>query len=228
MGLFLGLLDLRTVHVREAEIDVTRPPLPVLPGEEKLLGRAVEKRRREFAIGRNLARDALRSLGYPEVTIPANDDRSPRWPEMIVGSISHCNSYCAAAVASADDVQFLGIDIEEYEERKLSNDMISYVCVPEELDWLAQLPVAARKRAAMAIFSAKEAWYKACYPETRTFLDFKRARIEFDLFALEKAEWHGVLLDNWGTFKHGEIFPFGVSHFDSRYVASAFVKPYPK
>lgn len=71
----------------------------MLPSEEALVARAVDKRRREFATGRDCARRALSQLGWDEVPILAGPKREPLWPAGIVGSITHCPGYCAAIVA---------------------------------------------------------------------------------------------------------------------------------
>src|SRR5688500_10573337 len=64
-------------------------PDPLFPEEEKAVAGALERRRREFALGRMHARRALGSLGYPDVCIGVRHDRAPLWPAGIVGSITH-------------------------------------------------------------------------------------------------------------------------------------------
>ena len=222
MGVFDGLLNAEVV-LKEAPIDRTATPPELFPEEEKVLARAVLKRRVEFAVGRTLAREALAVLGWPNVPIPSNEDRSPVWPDLVVGSITHCNSWCVAGVATQSQVRFLGLDLEEF-SREMKDGMIQHVCAPVEIEWLSRFSGDAYGRAAMAIFSAKEAWYKACYPETGCFLDLHGARIEFDSFSATHATWRGILLKDWGPFNEGEVFPYGRSRFDAKYVASAFVK----
>src|SRR5258708_8108427 len=67
--------------------------------EESLVAKAVPKRRREFTAGRNCARRALAQLGYPDFALLAGSHGQPLWPPGIAGSITHCDDYCAVAVA---------------------------------------------------------------------------------------------------------------------------------
>ena len=83
------------------------------PEEAAAVQHAVEKRRREFAVGRMLARAALAAIGDPPSAIPTGNHREPVWPAGIVGSITHCAGYCAAAVARDAMVVALGIDAEQ-------------------------------------------------------------------------------------------------------------------
>ena len=132
--------------------------------------RAVAKRQREYITGRQLARTALAQLGVPPRPIVTQADRSPAWPQGIVGSISHTNTWCAVAMASSCDFATIGLDIEE--DVPLDLDLLRTVCVRSELDWLRRLPPDEAGRKAKIVFSAKEACYKAQYPLTGQFLDF--------------------------------------------------------
>ena len=58
------------------------------------------------------SREALRRLGLPEQAILADDRRAPLWPTGVVGSITHCAGFTAAAVAWRRDIATLGIDTE--------------------------------------------------------------------------------------------------------------------
>src|SRR5688500_16527321 len=69
-----------------------------LPEERNLVARAVEPRRREFGTTRACARTALGRLGVDPVPIPRGPGGAPRWPAGIVGSLTHCAGYRAAAV----------------------------------------------------------------------------------------------------------------------------------
>ena len=82
------------------------------PEERAGLGRAVEKRRREFAAGRACARRALARLEIADAVLPIGPDRLPAWPAGIVGSITHCAGYCGVAVARRGSILCLGLDAE--------------------------------------------------------------------------------------------------------------------
>ncbi|MDK1493915.1 hypothetical protein QN219_28415 [Sinorhizobium sp. 7-81] len=104
--------------------------------EESAVVSAVESRRREFAIGRTCARSALSKLGFPPCAIPGGPHRAPLWPSGIVGSITHCAGFCAAAVALQEDYVALGIDAEVDEE--LPSGVLAIISVDEERQWLAK------------------------------------------------------------------------------------------
>lgn len=87
----------------------------LFPEEERVVARAVEKRRREFTTGRACARLALERLGIGAVAIPNGERGEPLWPSGVVGSITHCRGYCGCAVAKAGDVVVVGIDAEVHE-----------------------------------------------------------------------------------------------------------------
>lgn len=134
------------------------------PEEAAHVARAVPKRRREFAAGRACARRALAALGVARVPIPVARDRSPVWPDGIVGSISHTSDYGAAAVAFAEDFDGIGIDVEGIEP--LKPELWRLILTPDER---ARIDDGVD---AKVVFSIKEAVYKCQYAQTRTMLDF--------------------------------------------------------
>jgi 4'-phosphopantetheinyl transferase EntD len=140
----------------------------LFPEEAAFVARAVEKRRREFASGRWCARRALFELGWrePVVLLPGSG-REPCWPHGVVGSITHCEGYCAAAVAWRADIVSLGIDAER--NRALPPDVEDLVC---SVDELRRLPKDQGTHWSTLVFSAKEGVYKAWYPLTRQPLEF--------------------------------------------------------
>ena len=89
----------------------------MLPDERAFVAQAVQSRQTEFALGRALARNALKDIGHlhptTPVAIPVGGDRAPNWPTGIIGSISHCQDICVAVVARrAASVRAIGVDIE--------------------------------------------------------------------------------------------------------------------
>ena len=131
---------------------------------------AVQKRRRQFSAGRFLARRALGRLGLEPVAIIAGQDRAPQWPVGVVGSISHTDSRCVVAMGLATNIGALGIDVEP--NTPLKAELMSRVCVSDELRTLDRLPEAKRGHVAKVIFSAKEAAYKCQYPRSGKYLGF--------------------------------------------------------
>jgi 4'-phosphopantetheinyl transferase EntD len=141
---------------------------PLHPDEARVVAGAVEKRRRDFAAGRACARRALAELGLGDAAIPVGASREPRWPAGVVGSITHCEGYCAAVVGWADDIGSIGIDAEP--DDPLDGGVAGLVCTPAERRWIEQAPASVSW--ATLMFSAKESLYKAWFPLTRRALDF--------------------------------------------------------
>jgi 4'-phosphopantetheinyl transferase EntD len=139
----------------------------------------VDKRHREFAAGRRAARAAMVELGQRGVAIPMGPDRAPVWPEGLVGSISHTDTHCLAAVARSGNVRSLGLDLET--DLPLQQDLWPEICTSDEMAWLATQPTPTRGHLARLIFSAKEAVYKAQYPLTGQLLEFDAFEIIFDV-----------------------------------------------
>lgn len=153
------------------------PTAYLLEAEQALVARAVEKRRREFTGGRRCARRALAELGFPETPILSGAKREPLWPPGVVGSITHCQGYCAAAVARDTELSALGIDAEPH--APLPEGVLAAVSLPDERAWLARL-ADWDTHWDRFLFSAKESVYKAWFPLIGTWLGFEDARITVD------------------------------------------------
>ncbi|MFF7180208.1 4'-phosphopantetheinyl transferase superfamily protein [Streptomyces sp. NPDC008121] len=168
----------RPVATAEAFGDPVGPPVP-FPGEEHLLPHAVPARRREFTTARACARQALGRLGEPRVAIPYDASRAPVWPGGIVGGITHCAGYRAAAVAHVTEVVALGFDAEPHQALDRTG-VLHMVTDAEERAHLADL-AALRPDVHWdrALFSAKESVYKAWSPLTGRWLDFLEATVAF-------------------------------------------------
>lgn len=155
------------------------PGTGLFPEEEILVARATEKRRREFRTGRECARAALGELGMAATPILRGYRGAPQWPDGIVGSITHCTGYCAAAVARTQDLVTIGLDAEP--NAPLPGGVLELVSLPAERARLrelaAQWPETGWDR---LLFCAKEAVYKAWFPLTGQWLGFADADITID------------------------------------------------
>ncbi len=156
------------------------PSDAVLFAEElALIADSVEKRRNEFTTARVCAREALQKLGVAPVAILTGERGEPLWPKRVLGSITHCQGYRAAAVAREGDALALGIDAEP--NAALPEGLIGDIARPEELPRLRRLqadfPEVYWDR---LLFSAKESVYKAWFPLARRWLGFEDAVLEFD------------------------------------------------
>lgn len=152
------------------------PGAELYPGEAELISRAVDKRRREFRTVRHCARRALRRLGMPPAAVLRGAHGEPQWPPGVVGSMTHCTGYRAAAVAQGRDFCALGIDAEPNEP--LPAGVLDAVALAQEQRRLSQL--AAQDATTCwdrLLFCAKESVYKAWFPLTRRWLGFEDAAI---------------------------------------------------
>jgi 4'-phosphopantetheinyl transferase EntD len=161
----------RSVHAR------TDPPEPMLfPAEAALVVNAVPKRRAEFATVRHCARLALAELGVPAAPILPGVRGAPVWPDGIVGSMTHCAGYRAAAVARTAEVAGIGIDAEV--DGPLPEGVLDLVSSEAERSHLAALPSGVHWD--RLLFSAKEAVYKVWSPRTGEWLGFEEAAVRFE------------------------------------------------
>ena len=104
-------------------------------------------------------------------------DRSPIWPEGITGSISHCDTRAVVAIGRRARVGTIGVDVEHRAE--LKRELWKTVFLREEIDALdARFASDVRGRMALALFSAKEALYKAQYPWSEKYMGFHELRVE--------------------------------------------------
>jgi 4'-phosphopantetheinyl transferase EntD len=152
------------------------PGLHPFPEEEALLGQAVASRRAEFTTARHCARQALGALGVPKGPILRGPKREPLWPPGIIGSITHCTGYRAAAVARTAEVLTIGIDAEPH--AAIPDRVELRILDDAERAWVASAPSGTHWD--RLIFSAKESVYKAWYPLAQSWLGFEDARIAID------------------------------------------------
>jgi 4'-phosphopantetheinyl transferase EntD len=146
------------------------------PAERAVVSRAVPKRRVEFATVRACARAALAELGVPPVPILPGVRGAPGWPAGIVGSMTHCAGYRAAAVAPVEFAASIGIDAEPH--GPLPDGVLDAIARPEEHGRLAELALGAPDvHWDRLLFSMKESVYKAWFPLTGSWLDFDEASI---------------------------------------------------
>lgn len=159
---------------------------------EDSIKRSVAKRKSEYVAGRYLATIALQSLGSKDTFVPTGDDRSPVWPKLYAGSITHADGKAMCAVALRSKLNRVGLDLETVIEQAVASDIISSILVDSELD-LVGPPSSINVDVFTIIFSAKESLFKCLYPEVKKYFDFKAARmIEVDFstktFQLELTE----------------------------------------
>ena len=168
-----------------------------MKAEQEAIAGAAQTRIEQFTAGRVCSRIALGRLGVATTTpVLRGEDRAPIWPPGFVGSISHTDTWCAAAVARVEDVRSIGIDLEP--ATPLKESLWRRVCTPKERDWLHAL--SAPGLTGKVIFSAKESVYKCQYPITSKFLGFQAVQLE-----LGDESFRAVFEQEAGEFKPGDV-----------------------
>ncbi|MCG8709848.1 4'-phosphopantetheinyl transferase superfamily protein [Brenneria sp. 4F2] len=142
-----------------------------------MLARSVPKRRAEFLAGRCLAKQVLSKLGYAGFILNNAEDRSPRWPDDVSGSLSHnVNSVLCAAHIHSRDLPCVGVDIETFMSEKRAQELWPGLVDEEEYRWLNAQDDSFHRLLTLN-FSAKESLFKALYPQIKHYFDFFDARM---------------------------------------------------
>lgn len=144
------------------------------PEERVAVQDAIERRQREFATGRALARRLIADLGVTPGAIPRGVQRQPVWPVGVVGSLTHAESVAVAAVATSDSCRSLGVDLELTD--RVGQELYPKLFRPAERSFIGD-----DRRLAGLVFSAKEAGYKATHALAPRFVSFRDAEISIDL-----------------------------------------------
>ncbi len=200
-GLVAAIRATLPAGIAVAVADPKAAPSGLLPGE--VLVNPVATRLAEFAAGRRAARGAMAMLGMVPTAIPHGADRAPCWPQGVVGSISHTDQLCLAIVGHSGDWAGLGMDLEH--DRPLDPELWPEILRPDEFARVRSLPDHGRGSAAMAVFVAKEAAYKAQYPTSRTLFDFHALAVDWRSDRFEAAFMKDVPGFGQGTRIAGQI-----------------------
>ncbi|MFF8788638.1 4'-phosphopantetheinyl transferase [Streptomyces sp. NPDC015125] len=162
--------------VAAAESYGDEPAAALFPEESRLTATMSDVRRREFATVRHCARRAALRLGVPPAPLLPGPRGAPQWPHGVVGSMTHCRGYRAAALARGDHVRGVGIDAEPHQA--LPEGMLDRIALPGEQEQQRELR---RLNGSVCwdrlLFCAKEAVYKVWSPLTRAWLGFHEASI---------------------------------------------------
>ncbi|BDT96848.1 MULTISPECIES: 4'-phosphopantetheinyl transferase Npt [Nocardia] len=173
--------------VASAELLAYPEDLRPHPAEEHLIAKSVEKRRRDFIGARHCARLALTQLGEPPVAIGKGERGAPVWPRGVVGSLTHCDGYQAAALGHKLRFRSIGIDAEPH--ATLPDGVLDSVSLPPEREWLKTTD--SQLHLDRLLFCAKEATYKAWFPLTVRWLGFEDAHITFEIEDSTADSGHG-------------------------------------
>lgn len=160
--------------------------------------KGVSKRQTEYLAGRLCAREALhRVIGTP--CIPAvNEDRSPRWPAGVVGSITHGAGWAAAAVARREQWRGIGLDVESPIPASRADRLVAEILTPRELEGYSRLDEAQRSLLVTLTFSIKESLFKALYPLVNQRFYFHEAElVQHDSSGRARLRLLSDLSDDW-------------------------------
>jgi enterobactin synthetase component D / holo-[acyl-carrier protein] synthase len=141
------------------EMRDTGQDVPLHAHESALVTKAVDKRRREFALGRACARSALAQMGVQDGAILRGADGAPLWPHGVVGSITHTDGYACAVVGAASRFAAMGVDAERI--GGVGDELLPRLFDDSERARLTAMGAEQRRVAATLGFSAKEACFKA-------------------------------------------------------------------
>lgn len=136
------------------------------------IARSVRRRQAEYLAGRLCARVCLQAFDRAD-TVGTGPHREPLWPPGLMGSITHNRNRAAAVVVPAHACAGIGIDIETWfgavEAEQLKASFVS----DAELEVL-QAHVGQHELAKLLtmVFSAKESFFKAAFPQCRAYFDF--------------------------------------------------------
>lgn len=185
--------------------------------ERELIKHAGSKRQSDFAAGRLCAKRALLRLGVEDFPVLMDRKGAPIWPLGVSGSISHARGCCAAVVARGEEGESLGLDIEEV--NRINESIWEYAFGLDEITWIKKQSISAQKWASV-IFAAKEAFYKAQYPLTQSWLGFKDVVILVDQTS---GEFTVRLLVELGKWLKGSLFVGKYSFFNDYVVAGLWI-----
>lgn len=147
------------------------------------LKKSVVKRQAEFLAGRYAADQALEKIGYINCDVPIGPNRSPSWPKGVVSSITHTSNQAVCAVATDENIQYLGIDLENVLTPQIAEEIESIVLNRQEYDLIKSAHVSF-ELALTLVFSAKESIFKALYPHVKRYFEFDSAQLSY--FCLEQ------------------------------------------
>lgn len=138
--------------------------------------KSVPKRQAEYLAGRFMAQKALEKLGIVQTDIPIGEHRCPKWPTGINAAISHSNNTALCIAVKKSNHQYVGIDVEPVLSwntiTKITNSIINnnetQMLLSNTLNYKITFSI---------VFSAKEALFKALYPNVGYYFDFNAAEV---------------------------------------------------
>ena len=141
------------------------------------IAQAVSKRQAEYLAARLLLRRLQQQLELMPVQILPGADRSPVWPAGQQGSVSHSGDLVLVGLGNSDGRR-LGVDLEQWLTAAQYQELAPAILSAAEQQWCqrenSNMPLSQQLT---LIFAAKEALYKALYPDCRQIMEFSAARV---------------------------------------------------
>lgn len=151
----------------------------ILPDSIRL---SCRRRGAEYLAGRFAAKRCLLQLGETDYHVNSEPSGKPCWPGLMTGSISHSPSIAVSVVChSGSACCAVGIDVENIVSMQDVNDLSSLIMTKDESRFLFS-EVYSQQQVFTAIFSAKEAAFKA-------ISHFGEYSIDFDTLIIEKFDF---------------------------------------
>lgn len=166
-----------------------------------------ERRQAESALARTLARERLQRHGMVGLKMERHADGFTLWPAGWVGSLAHSGGWCVAALARTAQVRCVGIDVED--PARMKRALWGHIMAPAEQAAADALAADAAQLRAAAVFSAKEAVYKAIYPLLGSAPGFQQAQLLWqsaDAFRVELPPAWDVQLQGCCAVFDGMLF----------------------
>ena len=162
------------------DLAIAWAPLDALSGaadplEWEDIASASPHRQREFIAGRLIARALSDQLCLPPTPLRRAEDRTPVWPADRVGSLSHCDTLCAAAIGIPTAIRSVGIDIETI--GRVEPKLWPTLFTERETRYFTSLPPETVALETTLFFSAKESFYKCQYPLTQSWIGFQDVEV---------------------------------------------------
>ena len=144
-----------------------------------VISNSVSSRQAEYLAGRLAAKRSLKAHGITDFDLFSGALRQPLWPLNFTGSISHTNQLAAAAVLKEKDAKGVGIDIESFVSDDSLAALIETIVTPNERIVLLENEKKLTERELMTlIFSAKESFFKAAFPQVNQYFGFEAVTVQ--------------------------------------------------
>lgn len=138
------------------------------------------KRKAQFLAGRLACCSSLQALDINETLVLSGENREPIWPENSLGSISHTKNFSIATTINSAMIPALGIgvDIEEMIDENELEKIKKIILITNDFTLFDKKSNLTDQQLLTLIFSCKESFFKAAYPNAGRYFDFNTVSIK--------------------------------------------------